>query len=346
MCIAVYKPQGVELTEETLHNCWNKNPDGAGFMYAEDGKLNVVKGLMSYEAFEQAYAPHSDKNAVLHFRIATHGGVNPENTHPFVIHDNLAMVHNGIITNVKITDKAKSDTWHFTEMYLKKFHTMWREDEFKDLVESYIGHSKLILMDNEGNVEIYKSNLGKWDSDCWFSNSSYETPKYVAPKPYMYDSSWKNNNPYKKDVLELGDKVSLMYRTLLSNPNNPNDGIWYNKDDVVTVKYFGAGHLITVEDPLNKFSCELATWKVDKVDEMELSSFELNSGLGSTWSNDNFKKGESLVLVKNYNHMRIGQIIVADEVLQRYVISREAKTGRFYSIPKTSLASVNELVDY
>ena len=167
MCIAVWKPQGIELTEETLQNCWNRNPDGAGFMYAEDGKLNIVKGLMTYNEFEAAYAPHSDKNCVLHFRIATHGGVNPENTHPFIVNDDLAMVHNGIISNVPTPDKTKSDTWHFTEMYLKKYWFLWKDAEFKSLIESYIGHSKLILMDSTGEVKIYKESLGNWNSDCW-----------------------------------------------------------------------------------------------------------------------------------------------------------------------------------
>ncbi len=350
MCIAVYKPQGIELTEETLHNCWNRNPDGAGFMYAEDNKLTVVKGLMSYTDFLEAYAPHADKNAVLHFRIATHGGVNPENTHPFIIHDDLAMVHNGIISAIDTPDKTKSDTWHFTEMYLKKYHSMWKDDEFQTLVESYIGHSKLIFMDNTGEVKIYKEKLGNWNSECWFSNTSWETPKYKAPTPSVYSGSWQTPknvyNPYKEDSLSSGDKVALMYRTLLSNPNNPNDGKWYDKDDIVEVKYFGQGNLVTIEDPINKFSCELATWKIDKVSDLELTAYDLKSDDYALWSEyktEDFKKGQALVLTKNYNHLRLGDIIVADDVLQKYVISRQTSNGRYHSIPKAFLAPADYL---
>lgn len=357
MCIAIWKPQGIELTEETLHNCWDRNPDGAGFMYSENGQLHVVKGLMKYTDFIEAYAPHADKNAVLHFRIATHGGVTPENTHPFIIHDGLAMVHNGIISAIATPDKTKSDTWHFTEMYLKKYHTMWKDKEFQTLVESYIGYSKLIFMDNNGDVKLYNENLGNWNSECWFSNTSWETPKYVASVPKVYTGSWKtpkSYNQYKEPPLLIGDKVTLMYRTLLSNPADPNDGIWYDKDAVVEIKYFGQGPLVTVEDPLNKFSCELATWKIDKVEDWELNKCDLAydsatlnadpSGLWENYFKEDFKKGQSLVLTKNYNHLRVGSVIVADDVLQKYVISRIATNGRYHSIPKTHLALANELL--
>ena len=336
MCIAVWKPQGIELTEETLHNCWNRNPDGAGFMYSENGKLTVVKGLMTYDDFEAAYAPHADKNAVLHFRIATHGGVNAENTHPFIIHDNLAMVHNGVIHNVATPDATRSDTWHFTEMYLKKYHTHWQDEEFQALVESYIGHSKLIFMDNEGNVKIYKQNLGNWNSDCWFSNTSWETPKYVAPK--VYNSPYYGRSKADMSNLRIGDTVSLNYRTLLVNPHNVNDGTWFEVGHEVKIKHFGTGINMTVYDEKTKFQCELPAWKVDIVDEpfaFDATEFKDDSCVvTNAWAtSSDFKKGDAVVLTKNYNHFRLGDILVVDSVTDKFVISRDDK-GRFYSLPK------------
>jgi len=352
MCIAIWKPQGIELTEEILQNCWDKNPDGAGFMYSEDNKLHVVKGLMTYNEFLDAYSPHSDKNAALHFRIATHGGVNPENTHPFQINDNLAMVHNGIISAVKIHDQGRSDTWHFTELYLKKFHAMWKEPEFQDLVESYIGHSKLILMDNTGEVKIYKQNLGKWDSDCWFSNSSYETPKYVAPKSYYNsykDTTWYPKSTQKSPQLKSGDMVYLVYRTLFTDPADPNKGIWLKAYDNVLIKHFNQGTTVCVEDQITGYTADIDLWKLELAEDDEASQFMLSPYELETAPSlpspapKVFKKGESAVFSKNYNHFRVGEIIVVDDVLKNYVLTRKPN-GQFYSVPNNIVEPLSSLL--
>ena len=312
-------------------------------MYSENNKLTVVKGLMEYDEFLSAYAPHADKNAVLHFRIATHGGVNAENTHPFIVHDNLAMVHNGIISSVEITDNSKSDTWHFTEMFLKKYHDHWKDVEFQTLVESYIGHSKLILMDNTGEVKIYKEKLGNWNSECWFSNMSWQTSKVnVLPKPYMNQWSYKKQyEPFKKEVsasgLKVGHKVDLLYRTLFTDPIDPNKGVWLDQFTEVTIIWFGQGTKIGLQDPLSKYTVEVDIWKIEP-SEPHLTDFSVDDYFGF-----DFKKGDNLVLTKNYNHFRIGTCIVADDVLQNYVLTRKPN-GQFYSIPKHALSTTAALL--
>ena len=58
MCIAIYKPADKILSQETLTECYDSNPDGAGFMYAQDKKLHIEKGFFSYESFYQAFKQH------------------------------------------------------------------------------------------------------------------------------------------------------------------------------------------------------------------------------------------------------------------------------------------------
>ena len=65
MCIAILKQGDVELYESTLQNCWNANDDGAGFMYAEKGKLHIQKGFFTFEEFMEAYKPHAKNNRVI-----------------------------------------------------------------------------------------------------------------------------------------------------------------------------------------------------------------------------------------------------------------------------------------
>jgi predicted glutamine amidotransferase len=119
MCIAIYKKEGTRLTDDTLHNCWYANSDGAGFMYAEHNKLHVHKGYFTLDEFKEAYEPHKDKQAVVHFRIRTHGDINYENCHPYSVDRNLAFIHNGTISKASSRYKDKSDTWHFNEDVLK-----------------------------------------------------------------------------------------------------------------------------------------------------------------------------------------------------------------------------------
>ena len=178
-------------------------------MYAEDGKLHVEKGFFTFASFLQAYKPHKGKKCVLHFRIKTHGDVNVENSHPFNISDNLAFVHNGIITGVVEKDKTKSDTWHFNESILKP---MYRDNQGfikraynQTLISDFIGSSKLIFMNNKGHATIINSDKGKWDDGVWYSNDSYKPRKAVVVPNKHWDVG-QYNSPFLE-----GDYVEFVY---------------------------------------------------------------------------------------------------------------------------------------
>ena len=116
MCIIAAKPAGVNMPEDKiLENMWNRNDDGAGFMYAVNGKVYIEKGFMKYKDLKTRLDQLGRKYnlrklpMVMHFRITTHGGTKPENCHPFPISDSVGMLkklklttsigvaHNGII---------------------------------------------------------------------------------------------------------------------------------------------------------------------------------------------------------------------------------------------------------
>jgi len=178
MCIAINKPENVLVPHNYLEQSFLHNDDGAGFMYAQDGQLHIEKGFMTFDSFMEAYTPHEEKPCVLHFRIKTHGDVNQDNTHPFQVGKNLGFVHNGIIGKVDCSsDKKKSDTQHFNTQYL---NVLYRQDSrfiykpvFKDLIGEFIGHSKLVFLNNKGQSTIVNEKLGKWDNGVWYSNTSY-----------------------------------------------------------------------------------------------------------------------------------------------------------------------------
>lgn len=139
MCIIVAKKANVPMPDRTtLKNCWDTNPDGAGIMYAHGSKVHVEKGIMTWADFEACLdrlGKQHDMQAlslVMHFRISTQAGVNPENTHPFPITRDPraltaprsestlgAVAHNGIIDCCcKRSKKEKfSDTYYFVRDY-------------------------------------------------------------------------------------------------------------------------------------------------------------------------------------------------------------------------------------
>ena len=74
----------------TLRRCFEENPDGAGFMWPERGRVQLRKGFMGWGDLESALSSELPRDArglpvALHFRIATHGRVKPGCCHPFAV---------------------------------------------------------------------------------------------------------------------------------------------------------------------------------------------------------------------------------------------------------------------
>ena len=139
MCIAIYKPMGVEFpSKKILKTCFNNNPHGAGFMVATGDKIMIHKGFMEFSDFWRALKKSrsiydSASAYVMHFRISTQGGVRRDGCHPFPLSGDMeelrkldteceiGIAHNGIIS---LTSKGYgkdidySDTMKFITDYL------------------------------------------------------------------------------------------------------------------------------------------------------------------------------------------------------------------------------------
>lgn len=186
MCIIIYKPEGVELFERTLLNSFINNPHGAGFAYTEQGKIVINKGHFTFKDFMKEFEPHAKKQAIIHFRIRTHGNYLAENCHPFEVTPNLVFAHNGTIYDVP-SDKEKSDTVQFNELILQNMIKVYGkrlifDKRFKTLLKGYASGSRFVFMDAKGQVSIVNEVAGEWDSQCWFSNSSWEKINVVEKK--------------------------------------------------------------------------------------------------------------------------------------------------------------------
>lgn len=201
MCIIVYKPKNVNFpNKKTLKNCFENNPDGAGFMYTSDGVVNIKKGYKNFSSFYKALQDSRKETGdsvpyVLHFRISTQAGTRQDCCHPFPLSakmDDLRLLesatkigiaHNGIIS---LTSESKagltySDTMRFITEYLSLIiqdKNFYKNKKTLKLIERLIDSSRLAILDEDGNG----TTIGKgWtiDNDIYYSNTSYKASLYT-----------------------------------------------------------------------------------------------------------------------------------------------------------------------
>ena len=253
MCIAIYKPEDKVLSLATLKECYKSNPDGAGFMYAENKKLHIEKGFFSFQSFYDAFKKHENKQAVIHFRIKTHGKIDTTNCHPFAVNNAIGFVHNGIISG--FGDANHSDTIGFNQSILQPLVSKWGnlalfQDPIIDLIEGRIGYSKLVFLDRHGNHKIMNEHKGTWDDGVWYSNDSYKP--YVAPVT-TYD--WKDSKyDWKKNVTTIRSVT-------LPKPNLIAIGamveLLEDVADPATLTVYETGELCEIVAVNKDFTCDL-----------------------------------------------------------------------------------------
>lgn len=209
MCIIVSKAKGVEMPDKaTLERCFNYNSDGAGLMYADNGKVNIVKGFMDFKSFYEYLMKldkiHNlkEKALVMHFRISTGGNVDGGNCHPYPISPrkkdlrskclktDLGMAHNGIISMYSSSYGKKeelNDTQRFIQRAVypiyKSNKEFYKDYELMSLLED-IAESKLCFLDKDENVYY----VGKFieDNGVMYSNNSYMSYKTYPIGNYGY----------------------------------------------------------------------------------------------------------------------------------------------------------------
>jgi hypothetical protein len=208
------------IDEATLRRCWIENDDGAGYMFAYKGKLCICKPffkfkhlLRSYLADYAMFGKHSA--FVMHFRWATHGSRNEQNTHPHtVIPGKVALVHNGILPVNIPQGQDISDTVYFIHSHLRKLQPqqLMGRRFCNKIGKAITGSNKLVLLDNAGEVSIVNEEFGVWDGSIWYSNMDYkERAKYnwkgIA---HLYRGQEENPIPqWEREMLEYDNQFAV-----------------------------------------------------------------------------------------------------------------------------------------
>lgn len=194
MCIIVAKPAGVPLPPlATLRQCFRSNPDGAGYMVARGDRVDIRKGFMDLQSLLDALEAEGDitgQGAVLHFRIATHGGISEQCCHPFPVSErledltltrasaSLGAAHNGVIQSMSpYAGPGRSDSMEYIRRVLAPLCQMMpgfmRNRAALNLIENTLG-GRLALLEPDGTI----TTVGDFAEDLGgvlFSNTSYKT---------------------------------------------------------------------------------------------------------------------------------------------------------------------------
>jgi predicted glutamine amidotransferase len=179
MCLAIFKPAGIDVPTDHLKKGWVHNSDGGGFAFVNDGKISVVKGFMTWkewlDAFNEAEFMFPDSPFLIHFRIRSMGDRNAENTHPYELPDGMgALIHNGTLRGTGAEYMVgPSDT----ALFVKKFGKALTFDNVqaeKKLLESAIdSYNKFAILYADGRHHILNEEEGVTINGVWYSNDTF-----------------------------------------------------------------------------------------------------------------------------------------------------------------------------
>lgn len=191
MCIIAIKPSSKAIFDDvTIKEMFSRNPDGAGAMWFENGKVHIQKGFMNITAVLDFVHSRNwgEIPLILHFRIGTAGPNNEMNCHPYPIGRKnalkctctLGMAHNGILSKYNPPFGSEiNDTQNFINTILNELPKNFLENTaICKLIESESIGSRLAFLDKNGTI----TRFGNWieDDGYFYSNTSY--------KPYAYRS--------------------------------------------------------------------------------------------------------------------------------------------------------------
>lgn len=229
MCIIVYKPINENVPKrDILQRCFNNNNDGCGYMFNDNNAVVIRKGFNDFNTFYKQLKTDvkkhdlKSKTLVLHFRIATSGGLEKNKTHPFVLTNksklinkyngdaitcDVGVVHNGVLNDYVYG--GLSDTQNFIKDFLYDvYYSNLKENIKNKIIKSELNSNKLIILDKTGNAKKYGDFI--YDDGVYYSNSSYKERYYYTSKNYnsYYDKYYDYEIKYEQLKLDDENKTN------------------------------------------------------------------------------------------------------------------------------------------
>lgn len=217
MCLIVQKTAEQRITPEFASNVFHSNSDGWGMFYHEDGVLQTPKGMTLQSCLDNLEIIQ-DKEAVIHFRFATHGTRSLAMAHPFHVYKDIYMMHNGVMNHAdwQCPNNEKSDTALFAEFIGELLgmtgdaegaaNEFIRSSRFRDFINPTIMGQRIVFADNAGIVPMDNALLYETTDGLKVSNVSMFTmnnPTYKhkprKKKTSLFCLTYAKSDPYKDD---------------------------------------------------------------------------------------------------------------------------------------------------
>lgn len=195
-------------TPGLLDDIFLSNADGVGAMYVTaKGALRTPKTLPKNLGQAHAFIaqlPQDNRNIAIHWRMKTHGAINLLNCHPYdVIPGQMALMHNGILSQGNRADVTKSDTWHYINDVVRPMMeaapALMTNQAWLNLIEADITNSnRFAIMNSAGELVVLNKETGIEHDGMWFSNTYAWSPEllipdYYKPPKYAY-GGWRGAN--------------------------------------------------------------------------------------------------------------------------------------------------------
>lgn len=237
MCVIISNDKGKMPEREILRRAFVTNDDGWGLMWHKKDRIYVRKGF-TWKALKKAIRNVEDRPYVLHFRWATHGRIDRDNTHPFKVTEYLWMAHNGIIHkfDAESVKTKMSDSWHFTKLLAEKIEksklTYDSPSFIVDVANLAGAGNKLAFLDVDGTISLVNSSGGIWKDDIWYSNTgplyetvytSNENTTYACTNREWYKKQSYYSSPYGSWLDELNDRGGLSDKVVSVNHTDDDD---------------------------------------------------------------------------------------------------------------------------
>lgn len=197
----------------SIVNASNNNPDGFGYAIHYGDRIITSRGMNAQKTIDKFFdaleGAGTDFVAMYHARITTHGDSIIENAHPFRVggRKDIILGHNGMLPIHPKQGDRRSDTRIFAEDILPNLgvESLDDKDSFKRL-EGWAAGSKLAILTNapelRDSVYIVNEDLGTWDKDVWWSNSSYKHSYTFYGSGYYSRGLWSS-----EDLLDADRKA-------------------------------------------------------------------------------------------------------------------------------------------
>lgn len=183
MCVIIIKQDGLLLSKEVAKTSGRVNPHGLGIIWLDTFEV-------TYHKSTEHKILLTDRPFIAHFRYATVGAINKENTHPFQCNAHEWLMMNGTIHG-KGNYKESDSKVLARELGQKPRHT-WKKE-----LEQYSCRFVTVNTRNR-TYQIYNKSLWTIKDGIWYSKANVLEEHLVA----VYGTLKKGNGNYYRYLTE------------------------------------------------------------------------------------------------------------------------------------------------